>query len=110
MAGDQVPEIVLESVDAPRRAFLKKLILGSAFVAPSVASFAMSGLSIGEAASVNVANQTCAGGNFSGQNLQRSKPERLHCQRRLFQWRQPQWSQSDWRLPRRCPFRGRQTQ
>jgi uncharacterized protein YjbI with pentapeptide repeats len=68
MAGGDVPEIVLESVDEPRRAFLRKLILGSAFVVPSVASFSMAGLSVGEA-SVLCANQTTSSIDCSGQNL-----------------------------------------
>ena len=110
MAGDQVPEIVLESVDAPRRAFLKKLILGSAFVAPSVASFAMSGLSVGEAASVNVSNQTCAGRNFSGQNLSDQNLSGFICNGASFHGANLQRRQSDWRLTRRCPLRRRQTQ
>jgi uncharacterized protein YjbI with pentapeptide repeats len=40
---------VLKLVDESRRSFLSKLILGSAFAAPSVASFSMSGLAVGEA-------------------------------------------------------------
>src|ERR1700756_1958177 len=48
MAAD-VSEKVLQSVDESRRAFLSKLIVGSAFALPSVASFSMSGLAVGEA-------------------------------------------------------------
>lgn len=44
-----LPEKVLQSVDKSRRSFLSKLILGSAFAAPSIASFSMSGLAVGEA-------------------------------------------------------------
>jgi len=68
--GD-LPEKLLESVDEPRRAFLRKLIVGSAFVVPSVASFSMAGLSVGEA-SILCANQTvpdCSGQNFQGQDF-----------------------------------------
>jgi len=71
MSTDDLPERLLESVDEPRRAFLKKLILGSAFVAPSVASFSMAGLSVGEAA-VLCANQSgldCSGQNLHGQDF-----------------------------------------
>jgi uncharacterized protein YjbI with pentapeptide repeats len=64
MASGDVPEIVLKRVDERRRDFLKKLILGSAFVVPSVASFSMAGLSVDQVA-ISCANQT----DFSGQNL-----------------------------------------
>src|ERR1700730_2772270 len=57
MVAGGVPEKVLESVDEPRRAFLRKLVLGSAFVVPSVASFSMAGLAVGEAATL-CSNQT----------------------------------------------------
>jgi uncharacterized protein YjbI with pentapeptide repeats len=71
MASDEVPKIVLESVDEPRRAFLRKLIVGSAFVVPSVASFSMTGLSVAEAACLapNQTNQSFAGQNLHGQDL-----------------------------------------
>jgi uncharacterized protein YjbI with pentapeptide repeats len=71
MASDEVPKIVLESVDEPRRAFLRKLIVGSAFVVPSVASFSMAGLSVAEAACLapNQTNQFFAGQNLNGQDL-----------------------------------------
>jgi len=49
MAGGDVPEIVLARLDEPRREFLRKLVLGSAFVVPAVASFSMTGLSVDEA-------------------------------------------------------------
>jgi uncharacterized protein YjbI with pentapeptide repeats len=44
-----LPEKVLQSVDETRRSFLSKLILGSAFAVPTVASFSMSGLAVSEA-------------------------------------------------------------
>jgi uncharacterized protein YjbI with pentapeptide repeats len=47
MAGD-LPEKVLQCVDESRRSFLSKLILGSAFGVPNIASFSMSGLAVGE--------------------------------------------------------------
>jgi uncharacterized repeat protein (TIGR01451 family) len=43
------PQAVLDRLGADRRQFLKKLLL-SAYVAPFVASFAMKGLGLGEAA------------------------------------------------------------
>ena len=66
MGTGDIPEKVLESVDEPRRGFLRKLVLGSAFVVPSVASFSMAGLDAAEAA-VACSNQFFS--NFSGQNL-----------------------------------------
>ena len=47
--SDDVPEKVLESVDESRRGFLSKLIVGTAFAVPTINSFAMSGLGVGEA-------------------------------------------------------------
>lgn len=49
MRKSDVPQNLLEAVDDSRRAFLKKLILGSAFVVPAVSSFSMSGLGVDEA-------------------------------------------------------------
>jgi uncharacterized protein YjbI with pentapeptide repeats len=82
MAAD-VPEKVLQSLDDSRRSFLSKLILGSAFVAPSIASFSMSGLAVGQVI-VQCTNLFCSNqthpvtdcslirtvhpGNFSGCN------------------------------------------
>jgi hypothetical protein len=42
-------ESVLDRVDPGKRAFLKKLVVGTAFVVPTVASFSMDGLSLYEA-------------------------------------------------------------
>ena len=39
-------EKVLEKVDAKRRGFVKKVIVGTAFAAPIVSLFSMDGLSI----------------------------------------------------------------
>jgi len=39
-------ETILEKVDAKRRGFVKKVIVGTAFAAPVVSSFSMDGLSI----------------------------------------------------------------
>jgi hypothetical protein len=48
MAEDEL-EQVLDRVDLAKRAFLKKLVVGTAFVVPTVASFSMDGLSLYEA-------------------------------------------------------------
>jgi len=57
-----LPEKVLQSLDETRRSFLSKLIVGSAFTVPSVASFSMSGLGIGDALA-DSSNLLCS--NFS---------------------------------------------
>jgi len=46
---NDVPEKVLESVDECRRSFVRKLLVTSAFVVPTVMSFRMSGLGVNEA-------------------------------------------------------------
>ncbi len=56
MGNEEAQEKVLRNVDQSRRAFLKKLILGSAFAVPAVASFSMSGLGV-EKAQAQVSNQ-----------------------------------------------------
>jgi hypothetical protein len=48
MADDKLDRI-LEQVDPEKRDFLKKVIVGTAFVVPIVASFSMEGLSPNEA-------------------------------------------------------------
>ena len=48
MAEDEL-ERVLDRVDPQKRAFLKTLVVGTAFVVPTVASFSMDGLSLYEA-------------------------------------------------------------
>lgn len=58
MGHNDVPEKVLERVNGSRRSFLRKLILGSAFVVPAVTSFSMGGLGSGEAWGF-VSNQVC---------------------------------------------------
>lgn len=40
---------VLERVDPEKRAFLKKIVVGTAFLVPTVVSFSMDGLSLYEA-------------------------------------------------------------
>ena len=46
MPGMDANEKVLEKVDAKRRGFVRKVIIGTAFVAPIVSSFSMDELSI----------------------------------------------------------------
>jgi uncharacterized protein YjbI with pentapeptide repeats len=58
-----LPEKVLQSLDETRRSFLSKLIVGSAFAVPSVASFSMSGLGIDDAFAQYTTNMSCS--NFS---------------------------------------------
>jgi hypothetical protein len=49
VSEDYVDEKVLNSVDETRRSFVRKLILGTAFMAPAVASFSMASISGAEA-------------------------------------------------------------
>lgn len=78
MSTGALPEKLLDSVEEPRRAFLRRLILGSAYVVPSVASFSMTGLSAREVTVIcnngsgdfgGSRNQDFAGQNLRGQNL-----------------------------------------
>ena|SRR5690349_8925144 len=50
--GDANLDAALDGIDANRRAMLRRLIVKSAFVAPVVASFAMSGLTVEAVAQV----------------------------------------------------------
>jgi len=54
---DQPDPKLLESVDEGRRASLKKILLGSAFAIPVIASFTMSGLGVNEA-NAGITNST----------------------------------------------------
>ena len=47
--ADNDLDTVLERIDPAKRAFLKTIIVGTAFVVPMVASFSMDGLSLYEA-------------------------------------------------------------
>ena len=47
--SDEKLDPILEQVDPEKRDFLKKVLAGTAFVAPIVASFSMEGLSPNEA-------------------------------------------------------------
>jgi hypothetical protein len=48
MSEDRIDR-VLESVDPSKRDFLKRLVVGTAFVVPQIASFSMDGLSVYDA-------------------------------------------------------------
>ena len=54
---DKLDPKLLESVDESKRSSLKKLILGSAFAVPIIASFSLSGLGTAEAGA-HTGNQT----------------------------------------------------
>jgi hypothetical protein len=47
--SDEKLDALLEKIDADKRATLKKLILGTAFVVPLIASFPIDGLTIDRA-------------------------------------------------------------
>ena len=49
MGREEAQDKVLRNVDESRRAFLKKLLIGGAFVVPAVASFSMSGIGVEQA-------------------------------------------------------------
>ncbi len=49
---------VLGKVDPAKRSFVRKVVTGTAFVAPVVASFSLDGLTIGEARAGFDSNQT----------------------------------------------------
>ncbi len=58
MGREEAQDKVLRNVDESRRAFLKKLLIGGAFVVPAIASFSMSGLGV-EQAQAGYSNMTC---------------------------------------------------
>ncbi len=61
------PEEILSSVDASRREFLKKVIAGTTFAVPLMASFSMEGLSVESAWASNVTtNQPPLCSNMTG--------------------------------------------
>ena len=63
---DQPDPKLLESVDEGRRASLKKILLGSAFAIPVIASFTMTGLGTAEAGRVGQGNGTTVGKGDKG--------------------------------------------
>ncbi len=48
---------VLDKVDPAKRAFVRKVVRGTAFVAPVVASFSLDGLTVGDAQAGRPSNQ-----------------------------------------------------
>jgi hypothetical protein len=55
MDPDKVDEL-LERIDPDKRAFLKGLVMGTAFVVPTVASVSMDGLSLHAAHAQQISN------------------------------------------------------
>jgi hypothetical protein len=53
MSNNEIDPRILESIDESKRSSIRKLILGSAFAAPVVASFSMDGLVSSANAQVN---------------------------------------------------------
>ena len=75
MAGNPKLDSALEGIDEPKRATLRRLIDGGSFVAPIVASFAMSGLTIDSAAAIPVnTTATTASGKHVTQTGDGSRP------------------------------------
>lgn len=66
MAPYPLNEDVLNSVDETRRDFLRKVIVGTAFATPLMASFSMDGLSINAAEASFTGNLTCSNVPYSG--------------------------------------------
>jgi len=60
------PEEILSSVDASRREFLKKVIAGTTFAVPLMASFSMEGLSVESAWASNVTTNQPLCSNMTG--------------------------------------------
>ena len=54
--SDEKRDGILQRLDADRRDFLKKVIVATAFTAPTIASFSMDGLSVYEAHAQNGSN------------------------------------------------------
>lgn len=64
MAPHPLNEDILNSVDESRRDFLRKVIVGTAFAAPLMASFSMDGLLINEAEANWVTNMSTGPSEF----------------------------------------------
>lgn len=56
--GADESDPVLEKVDPAKRSFVRKLVKGTAFAAPVVASFSLDGLTIGDARAQVLSNGT----------------------------------------------------
>jgi hypothetical protein len=55
--GDRI-NAALDRVDEAKRSSLRKIVLGSAFVAPAVASFAINGMMVTPAIAANLTNSS----------------------------------------------------
>ena len=81
---DKLDKKLLEKIDESRRSALKKLILGSAFAVPVIASFSMGGLGVVEA-HVAAPNQTkppkqeCAPPHKNDKPPKIDKPPKASC-------------------------------
>lgn len=51
-------DAALETVDAGKRGTLRKIVIGTAFVAPVVASFAINAMMVTPAMAINISNST----------------------------------------------------
>jgi hypothetical protein len=49
MPDNDINPKFIERIDASRRAWIRKVVIGTAFVVPTVVSFSMSGLAVNEA-------------------------------------------------------------
>jgi hypothetical protein len=58
MTSDKKPDAILDEVDPQKRDFIGKLIGTTAFAAPIIASFAMTGLTIADAHAASGPNVT----------------------------------------------------
>lgn len=56
--SDGENDSVLDKVDPAKRSFVRKVVTGTAFVAPVVASFSIDGLTIGDAHAGRLSNVT----------------------------------------------------
>lgn len=72
MAGEF--EAALDDADAGRRSFLKKLAVGSAFAAPAVSSFTMTGIRAAYAQTPAVSGPTVGGGGQTNTTTTTAQP------------------------------------
>ena len=49
MSGSDINPKFIEQIDQSKRSSIRKMVLGTAFVVPTIASFSMSGLAVNEA-------------------------------------------------------------
>jgi len=53
MPDSDIDPKFIERIDASKRASIRKMVLGTAFIVPTVVSFSMSGLAVSEAEAFN---------------------------------------------------------